>query len=443
MQCFTINRGFPVPAAAGMMRSAFPSRGWLWFPALVAGLLAAMPEKSGGQEALRQSLAGSAAAEAQSQAAATIGYYNLQLGDASLRFSTSLGVQYNDNIHLQNSDPQGDEIVTPGLNTQIHYPVTQNNSLDVSVGAGYSMYLNTPDMDRFFITPGTGLFYNIFVGDFVINLHERVSVSENGYANPAANGRGNNATLENTAGLSVTWDLNQVVLVAGYDHGNYLQLGSVPSWPDSATENIYLNAGVRVAPEFMAGLEAGGSTASYSQSGGTTLPNAEQLSAGAFGRLQISEYLSAQLHAGWSELVPQGGSTNLNTVNIGSGGGLYFNLSLSHRVNRWLDYTLSAGRSQDLQAYGQPYTRYTVQWSPNWKLFRKYSVSTPVWWTRGTQYYSRANTYEQFGAGLNVGRQITEKLTGSLSYQFIRETSGETDLNYVVNIISLNFSQRF
>jgi outer membrane protein assembly factor BamA len=126
---------------------------------------------------------------------------------------------------------------------------------------------------------------------------------------------------------------------------------------------------------------------------------------------------------------------------------MYFGTSLSHRVNRWLDYTLSADRSQNLQSYGQPYTTYNVRWSPSWNVIRKISLSTPVWWQHGKQYYYATgagdSAYDQYGVGLNLGRQLTQKLSSALAYQYVQETSDSGGQNYTVNTISLNFTYQF
>lgn len=407
-------------------------------------VMAFLTKEACGQEALRQSLAGESVAQTQKDAAASTGYYNLLLGHTSLRFSAGMGAQYNDNIHLQNDDRQGDFIFIPSLNTQTHTPLTDNNSLDISIGAGYSAYVSHPDLDQFFLTPGSGIAFTLFIGDFAINLHDRISVTENGYQNPTVNGNGNNASLVNAAGTTVTWDLNQVVLVTGYDHVNYASLGSSSqSQPNAASDNVSLNAGVRVRPEIIVGVAAGGSQVSYDQSSPNATPNTKQWSAGGFGRLQISEYLSAQLDAGYTSLHPASTATNLSTSETS---GLYFDLSLTHRVNRFFTYSLSAGRSQDLQAYGQPYTTLFARWTPSWNFIRNYSFSTPIWWMQGNQTYTQANTsnaYNQYGAGVSLGRQLTQKLSGTLSYQFIQETSDQANLNYIVNLISLNFNYQF
>ena len=51
--------------------------------------------------------------------------------------------------------------------------------------------------------------------------------------------------------------------------------------------------------------------------------------------------------------------------------------------------------------------------------------------------------YDQYGPGIALGRQITEKLSSSLSYQVYWRGSNEQDRNYTVNIVSLNLSYAF
>jgi hypothetical protein len=399
-----------------------------------------------GQEALRQSQTGAAAAAGQQSANATVGYYNLKMGDLTLRVLSGASVQYNDNVRLRSGAAGGggapdDFIFVPSVSTQLHYPVTQHNSLDLSITAGYTTYLQHSELNQFYVNPGSGLTFNIFIGDLVINLHDRVSVSQSGYQNPTANGNGNNSSLENNAGVTASWNLNKLDLAAGYNHGNYISLGSGLVTPDASTDNIFLNAGATVRPELVLGAEVGATSASYNRANTYGTPNLQQWSAGMFSRWKITDYMNAQAHVGYSQTIPEGNtSTNLN---VGSGGGMYFGVTFAHRVNQVFSYTLAAERSQNLQSYGQAYETYSVRWSPSYQLFRKFSVSTPVWWTKGTQFYNQANSYEQYGLGLNVERQLTEKLAGAFTYQFINETSDEASLNYVVNIISLTLTYRF
>ncbi len=127
--------------------------------------------------------------------------------------------------------------------------------------------------------------------------------------------------------------------------------------------------------------------------------------------------------------------------------GFYLSVSLSHRVNQHVNYTLSAGRSTDLSAYGQAQSYYFVDVEPNWNFFRKYSVSTPISWRKGTQVYNSTGNnqldYEQIQLGLTVNRSLTKKLSVGISYQFVEETASQLSLNYTANIVSLNFTYQF
>src|SRR5882724_3462956 len=232
-------------------------------PLLAAAILFLPAGRGAAQEALRLSLAGDAAAESRHQAQSTIGYYNLLLGPAAWRFSSGLGLQYNDNIHLRQNNQEGDYILNPNLNAQVHWPVTEKNSVDFSLGTGYSAHLQHRDLNQLYITPGSGISFDIYAGDWVFKLHDRISITENNYENPGTGGSGNNATLQNAAGVDGLWDLNKIVLRLGYDHADYVSLTSAAGQPDSSSENFFFNGGVRVSPGIMAGLEAGGGLFSY------------------------------------------------------------------------------------------------------------------------------------------------------------------------------------
>jgi hypothetical protein len=396
-----------------------------------------------GQEALRISTAGDLAAAAQRQAKSSIGYYNLLWGPVAWRFSSGLAVDYNDNVRYQAQNTQGDFIFRPSVNAQMHWPVTQVNDLNLSVAAGYSDYLQHQDLNQLYISPGSGLSFDIYAGDFVINLHDRISVTENAYQNQSASGNTTYASLQNTLGANALWDLNKALMMFGYDHGNYLALGSSSWLPDAASENFFLNGGVRLVPEILAGLETGFGLVHYSRSGTASsinAPDATQWNLGAFCTATISDYMDARLDAGYTVFMPDTTSTNFSSA---ASSGFYLQFLITHRVSRFFNYSLSAGRSMDLQYSGQPYDRYTVRWQPNWNFLRKYTISTPVWWEHGTEIYFQTASYNQYGAGIDIRRQLTQKLSGGISCRFVKETSGQRGLNYTDNIISLSFSYQF
>jgi hypothetical protein len=235
--------------------------------------------------------------------------------------------------------------------------------------------------------------------------------------------------------------LNEAVVNFGYDHVNYVSLAG-NQIPDGASENLTANAGFRVRPEFLAGIEAGGGFFRSGQSASSSIPDATQWNTGLFIQAQISQYLNAEFHGGFMEYLPQPTTT---LTNLSAATGLYFQLSVSHRVNRFLNYTLSAGRSTDYANFGIPDAYYFVRWQPDWNLFRKISLSTPIAWEKGTQLATGGSgaSFNQISAGINASYSLTKKLTGTLSEQFVRETSLQPNGNYTVNIVGLNLSYQF
>ncbi len=396
-------------------------------------------------------MAGDLAAATRQQNASSIGYYNLLLGPTSWRFSSGLGLEFNDNVRLQQNS-ESDFIFRPSLDAQVHWPVTQKNSLDISLGAGYSAYLQHQDLSQLFISPGSGVSFDIYAGDFKINLHDMISVTENAYENGGVNGGGsggnrNLISLQNTLGANTLWDLDKGIVNFGYDHVNYVSLSQSQQQPDSASENIFANAGLRLRPEQLVGVEAGASVINYSQSGSANsfaVANAVQWNAGFFGSSQISDYLSARADVGYTVYTPDNTATNVVTRDSS---GFYLSVSLAHRVNQHVNYTVAAGRSADMSAYGQAQSYYFVSLEPNWNFFRKYSLSTPLSWRKGSRIYTTTAAggadYEQITIGLNVSRPLTKKLSVGMSYQFVEESSGVASLNYTVNIVSLNFTYQF
>lgn len=195
-----------------------------------------------GQEAIRSSLAGEIAAEARRRANQTPGYYNMNLGPTFWRFGAGLGLEYNSNVQYLTDHPEDDFILRPELDVAMRWPVTELNTLVLDAGIGYAKYLDNTELDRLYVTPGTQLSFDIYSGDVRINLHNRLEIRQETYQNPLVSGTGDYQRLENTVGVTVDWDLNELILTAGYDHEDYLNLGD-EGWPDGHTESVFARAG--------------------------------------------------------------------------------------------------------------------------------------------------------------------------------------------------------
>ena len=386
------------------------------------------------QEALRASLAGVQSAEARKHAESSIGYYNLKLGPIGLRASTALSAEYTDNVNLGGLNTGGDVILRPSLNSRLVWPVTDKNVLNLNLGAGYSYYVDHSRYNRLFLSPDTELAFDVYLGDFLIDLHDRVSITENAYQDPTLSGNGDYAQFQNDAGVSGLWDLNKVVLNFGYDHVDYASLSSSSSQRDGSSELAFTSFGVRLRPDMMLGLVLGGGLISY---GSGFANDARQWSAGGFYSLQFSEYLNGRVDLGYTTYSPDTGG------GLPDSSGIYAQVSLNHRLNRFVSYSLSGGQTVSLSFFGGSYEIDSVNLQFNWNVLRKISVGTTFLFEHGSQLYATQEVFNRVGGGINIGRAITRKLSAGLGYQYLLRSSNQPNADYTVNTVSLNLGYQF
>jgi hypothetical protein len=405
---------------------------------LLAGSLTA----TWGQEAVRMSIASEQAAEAQHKAATSVGYYNLQLGPTAWNFGAGLGMQYESNVYLTEDNPQGDIIFSPQINTRMLWPVSDQNSINLALGGGYQAYVENPKLDRFFITPNSELSFDLYAGDFKIDLHDRFSILENTYQDPTVVGSGNYSQLQNALGVATVWDLNKGIVNFGYDHVNYDSLngGNVQNasgQPSGYSEVFSTSAGYALKPGMLLGLELGGSLINYTTAPTTNTPyvNGQQWNVGGFYDAPFSQYIHVTAHAGFVDYSPE--SSGAATTSM------YGQLDITHRVNQYVAYTLSAGRSLSVVYYGGTLDRYFAHWQANWQILQKVTLGTSFSYEQGTALTIGGETYSQYGPGISLSRAITAKLTTSLGYQYYWRDSNLAGRNYTLQIVSLNLNYTF
>ena len=392
------------------------------------------------------SMASAEAAAARRRAAGTIGYYNLKLGPTAWRFSAGLGVDYNSNVRYTEDNPEGDIIFSPEIRTRMVWPVSDQNSISLALGAGYSAYLEQSDLSRYFILPGSELSFDFYAGDFWINLHDRFSVTTYTYQNPSVAGTGDYAQLENAVGPAVVWDLNKGIVRLGYDHVNFDSLGGntarfSANQASGYAEVFSASAGYALQPGTLLGVELGGSLITYTQ---PTIyapyTSAKQWNVGGFLDTPVTQYIHFSGHAGYTVYSPESSVARVASDNFT---GIYAQLDIQHRISQYVDYSLSAGRNLSLAYWGSTIDRYFARWNANWKIVRKVRLNTSFSFEHGTELYGVTETYDQYGPGITLSRSITDKLSGSLGYQLYWRESDLPGRDYTVSIVSVDLSYTF
>src|SRR5438067_5895962 len=250
-----------------------------------------------GQDAIRPSLAGQAASDARQQDVSRIPY-NLLLGPVRFRVGANVGVEYNDNVTYAETNEQDDFIVTPNLSLDMIWPVTQLNTLRLDLGVGYSFYLEHSqyNTDNILIAPKSQIAFDIFVGDFRINLHDRMQLQQDPIQEGALSNVVDYGRFENTAGLSILWDLNKLLLQVGYDHYNFVSTTNRFDYLNRNSEIFQGWAAFIVNQTITVGAEGNAVFTRYDQS---ILNDNKDYSVGGFVELALTNNLKVRAAGGY------------------------------------------------------------------------------------------------------------------------------------------------
>ena len=391
------------------------------------------------QEAVRPSLAGETAAEARRQSIEQIPY-NLLVGPVRFRFSVTSGIEYNDNINLAETNKQEDLIFRPQFNIDAIWPVTQLNTLRLDLGLGYSFYVNHPNANTngVVIAPGSQLSFDIFVQDFRINLHDRFSLQQDPVSQLQLSNVVDYGRFENTAGVSVLWDLNKAVLTFGYDHYTYVSTTDAFSYLDRNAEELTFSAYFALTSTTGAGLESSGVFNYYDQS---VLNDSVTYSVGPFIETQLTNYLKIRASAGYQFINFDSGGSVGDTSDQSD---FYANVLLSHRINAAISQTLAAGHESQLGVNSNFVALNYVRHTATWNIINHVLLATELFFEDGDDSGGLFSEHiQRYGGAATVGYQLTPHVTLGLRYQYTQKQSDQPLRDYKQNRVSFDGTYSF
>jgi hypothetical protein len=398
------------------------------------------PSVTRSQDAIRPSLAGEESSEARRQDIEHIPY-NLLVGPIRFRVSATVGVEYNDNINLsQHDEKEDDVIIRPQVNFDAIWPITQLNTLRFDIGIGYSAYIqhSGDNTNGILITPGSQLAFDIFVGDFRINIHDRMSLQQDPISEPQLSNVADYGRFENTAGISVLWDLNKVVATIGYDHYNFIATNSDFDYLNRNSEMGSGTISLAVASTTNVGVE--GYTA-YSYYDQNVLNNSVDASVGGFVETQLSSYLRVRAAGGYQWINFDNTGSVMDQHDLAD---WYANILVSHRINAMLSQAVSAGHENQLGVNSNYITLNYVRHTVTWNIIRNTLLTTEF-------FYEDANDsggfidehFQRYGAAGTIGYQLTPHVTLGLRYQYTQKDSNVAGRNYIQNRVSMDGTYSF
>lgn len=414
----------------------------------LGGFVAALP-RANAQETLRMSAALQTALEARQRAFAEP-YYNLKLGAVRTRFHGRMGLEFNDNVRLREEGGRPDLIGRPELGVHVLWPMTERNRLSVSLGVGYEKHVRNTEFDNWFLSPGTEIAFDLFVKDVVINVHNRMTLSQETYSEPAVSRTGRYGRFQNTSGVYATWDLNKLLVMLGYDHDIYLATTDQFNYLDRSSEIFSLRVGYVPALLTLVGLEAGGGFADYDRD---VLRDSQFYNVGPCLRSRLTQFIEVRLSAGYAAYFlddPPLTVTNQLAEPDSHSTAWYADLQFRHRLNALMAYSLNCGHRLTLGsiAQSQELTFVSLYW--DWRVFRKLRCRIPLFYEhviegRYVQYAlpigeENANRY---GAGLSLGMPLGEKTAASAQYTFTLKDSDVPGRSYTQNRLVFSVHHQF
>jgi hypothetical protein len=421
------------------------------------------------QDSLRNSLAGDAAAEAQRQQV-TNQLYTFKAGDFRLLAVPSVEMDYNDNVTISKINAQSDFILKPLVQLTGSYPVTQQNLLSLAVGLGYDEYLEHSRYSGLRVDSASQLSFDMRIKDFLINFHDRFSFTRDPSTEASLAGTAEYGGLMNSAGLTTTWDLEDVVLTLGYDHQNFISSASQFSYLDRSSELPMARAGFKIRPDLTVGVEGTASFASYDQA---VLNNNSSYSAGLYADYKPGSYFDMQPRAGYviyqfqhtsqtapylqylqsaqsaqilpvtpppAYIVPE--TQTIQTENLST---WYADLTLSHQASDAVNYALSAGHEMRLGIEADLIEDWYFRPNITWKIVKDLNLNTSLFYEHGNEGAGNVSgnlteTYDWYGGGLNISYPLMKKLTLNLNYRLTLRSSDIPDRDYAQNIVGLRLT---
>jgi hypothetical protein len=406
------------------------------------------------QNSLLNSLADADAAQRQTQQLSSLPY-NIRLGDFKLLATPSLEIDYNNNVNLTTTGAQQDVILEPFLELTGSYPVTQNQTLSLSLGVGYDDYLEHGQYDTLLITSGSLLSFEVGIGNFHINAHERASFYQDSSLEPAVAGTAFYGGLDNTAGVTVAWNLQDVVLTLGYDHENFVASSSEFSYLNEASELPLARAGFKVAPQLNVGIET---TASFTKYDKMVLSDNNSYSAGIFGDWRPGSFFDVQPRAGYviyqfgqtsrgleltplgPVVLPPGESISATTVNT-----WYVDLTVSHTISKNTFYALSAGHELQLGIESELIEDWYLRPTITTRIIDDLRLNSSLFYERGSQGLGISSEnlteiYDWYGGALTFSYPLGNKLVASLNYRLTLRNSNIEGRSYAQNLVGLRFT---
>jgi hypothetical protein len=413
-----------------------------WALGALGALLTAGLTSGSAQEALRASLTGQLALE-QKRRQIAAGWGDLRLGAWRFDLNASLALEANDNVRYEEIDPRSDLVVRPGFSVRALYPVTDKNLFTFSTGASYNAFLTHSDLNYLHVLPDSNLSFDVYVGNLLVNFHNRFHYTQELADQPDVRGRFNYGRLDNQVGVLGLWDMNKLVVSFNYDHQIYQVTEKRYDFTDRTAELFGARVAWLVTPLTPVGLEAGLGLTDYNNedpSRPIRLNDLLHYSVGVFYEMPAGRFIQLRTGAGYVVYDP-----TTDVMPLGVGGermdGWYADVSVRHQITRRIQYVLSGGHQVRSGWYAETLRSLYGQLTVQWNILRGYSLATSASYEtaqeEGGSWFFVPEEFDRYTLGVAIGKRLGQKLGASLGYSYLVRDSNIFGRSYTQNRLVL------
>ncbi|MGF1677803.1 MAG: hypothetical protein ACFCUX_01265 [Candidatus Methylacidiphilales bacterium] len=366
----------------------------------------------------------------------------IKAGPIQLRSDVGLRTTYTDNIALSQNNRRDDIILTPYANLGLQWPLTDINSLNLTLGIYRDNYLFHPEesSDGIGIAPTSALEFWIYAGEhFRFVIFDHFALQEDTIDEPTLQDRLGFSRFTNTAGITGYWSINENLTASlGYRYTTIISLNDRFNFLDRDTHAVDTSLSYKLGPDTTIGGFANTGYTTYEQN-----VNNDSLvhTVGVFGDTRITDYIRGNLSVSYNIGSFDSGGSNGDSSDLGE---VSVNGILSHRINQVMSHSLGAGRASRLGTNSNFYNMYYVRHSADWEVFRDLSLGTNAFVELSDESGGNLNeSFTRWGAGIRSMYRWNMHLTTALSYQFIDKDSNRPNRDYYNNRVTLDINYRF
>ncbi len=400
----------------------------------------------------RESLAGEKAAQALKESAlAQAQQYNIHYGPFSFQIGAGVHFSYVDNAFYSETNRLDDFVISPEVNLGAFMQVSELNTLKLALGVGYDYYLKNTVLNPNapMVNPDSELAFNLFAGNFHIQMHERFSYQETLFINTTPSGQDilfnlNNVGVfsrwDNLAGFNVNWDMDKVIVTLGYDHENFVSTTASFDYLTRQSELFNASAALLVGDQAQVGVESQAGWHHYASETNRNEPSLDdhwQVRAGPFTDLKLPEKASLRLGGGYDTAL-------YDAAGAGSGFETYYAYGRISQDARFFTHSLSAGHEHFLGVNANNLETTYVRYSIDVPVLEHLDVGVYGSWHMDKEYGGAfLENYTYYIAGLRAGYQIHQYWRADLSYEYMLKNSDLPDRSFYRNRVTIGVTYTF